>query len=330
MNGMGTLYIDRREVDLRQEGPRLVVYEAGARTGAIPVSHLERVVVYRRAVVDTAVLGALAEGGVGFVVVNQRRPERTVHLIGRSHNDVGRRLAQFARFREEDWRLGWSVRLIAHKLRAQRRVLLRALAERPDARRALTAAARALEERLASLRAPGEGLTRGAVRGIEGAGAAAYFRGFTALFPDSLGFKGRNRRPPRDPVNACLSLGYTLLHAEAVVAAHAAGLEPLLGFYHEPAFGRDSLAADLIEPLRPKVDVWVWGLFRRRDLRAESFRQDRGACLLDKEGREVFYRQWEPAARPLRRALRRHANLLARALAHEGEAFLVEEEDDEA
>jgi CRISPR-associated protein Cas1 len=326
---MGTLYIDRREVDLRQEGPRLVIFEAGERTGAIPVVHLERVVVYRRAVVDTAVLGSLAEHGVGFVVVNQRRPERTVHLTGRSHNDVGRRLAQYARFREEEWRLRWSVRLVGHKLRAQRRLLARAIGERPDERRALTAAVRSLDERIATLRAPGGAPTRGVVRGIEGAGAAAYFRGLVALLPDSLGFRGRNRRPPRDPVNACLSLGYTLLHAEAVVAAHAAGLEPLLGFYHEPAFGRASLAADLIEPLRPKVDAWVWGLFRRRDLRAEAFRHDRGACLLDKDGREVFYRQWEPAARPLRRALRRHASLLARALAREGESFLVEEEEDD-
>jgi CRISPR-associated protein Cas1 len=327
---MGTLYIDRREVELRQEGPRLVIVEAGARTGAIPVSHLDRVVVYRRAVVDTAVLGALAESGVGFVVVNQRRPERTVQLTGRSHNDVGRRLAQYAHFHDADWRLRWSVRLVAHKLRAQRRLLMHALDERPDERRVLTVAVRGLEDRLASLTEASGARTRGAVRGIEGAGAAAYFRGLVALFPDSLGFQGRNRRPPRDPVNACLSLGYTLLHAEAVVAAHAAGLEPLLGFYHEPAFGRASLAADLIEPLRPKVDLWVWGLFRRRDLRAEAFRRDRGACLLDKEGREVFYRQWEPAAQPLRRALRRHASLLARALAREGESFLVDEEDDEA
>ena len=327
---MGTLYVDRRNVELRQEGPRLLVYEAGERTGAIPVSHLDRVVIYRRAVVDTGVLASLAEHAVGLVVLSPRRPERTAHLVGRTHNDIGRRIAQYARFHDEPWRVRWAAQIVTHKLRAQRRVLGAALRERPDQRHALTTGMRALEERLAALKGAGDGLTRGSVRGLEGAGAAAYFRALTAIFPDAVGFTGRNRRPPRDPVNACLSLAYTLLHAEAVMACHGAGLEPLLGFYHEPAFGRVSLAADLIEPLRPRVDGWTWDLFRSRALRAESFRRERDACLLDKSGREVFYRAWEPFVRPVRRALRRHAGMLARALARDGTVFLAagEEEDE--
>jgi CRISPR-associated protein Cas1 len=64
-------------------------------------------------------------------------------------------------------------------------------------------------------------------------------------------------------VNACLSLGYTLLHFDAVRACHETGLEPYVGFYHEPAFARESLACDFIEALRPKVDEWVWRLLRR-------------------------------------------------------------------
>lgn len=101
------------------------------------------------------------------------------------------------------------------------------------------------------------------------------------MLPPALGFTGRNRRPPRDPANACLSLGYTLLHAEAVTAAQAAGLDPLLGFYHRPAFGRESLASDLIEPLRAEVDAWVAALFRDRALREDHFTRPEspgGAC----------------------------------------------------
>jgi CRISPR-associated protein Cas1 len=326
---MGTLYVDRRDIELRQEGPRVVVYEAGERAGAIPVAHLERVVIYRQARLDTGVLASLAEGGVGVVVLNARRPERTVHLTGRRHNDVARRVAQYRRFLDPEWRLAWSVRLVTHKVRAQRRVLRHALAERPDERHALVTALRGLDARLEALAASSPGSTRDAVRGVEGAAAAGYFKGLTALFAPSLEFTGRNRRPPRDPVNACLSLGYSLLHADAVVAAHAAGLDPLLGFYHEPAFGRDSLAADLIEPLRPKVDAWVWGLFRTRALRPEAFRRDKGACLLDKAGRQVFYPAWEGTAPALRRALRRHAGLLARALARDGAALIEPCEEEE-
>jgi CRISPR-associated endonuclease Cas1 len=100
-----------------------------------------------------------------------------------------------------------------------------------------------------------------------------------AVMPPALQFTGRNRRPPRDPVNACLSLGYTLLHAQAVQACAVAGLDPLLGFYHRPAFGRESLASDLIEALRPAVDLWVWELVRSRTLLEDHFSHARPRCL---------------------------------------------------
>jgi CRISPR-associated protein Cas1 len=99
-----------------------------------------------------------------------------------------------------------------------------------------------------------------------------------------------------------------------VRAAHGAGLDPLLGFYHEPAYGRESLACDLIEPLRPRLDGWVWGLFRERRLRAEDFVMDKGACLLAKEGRQTFYAGYEYWVPPLRRYLRRECYRLANGL----------------
>ena len=84
-----------------------------------------------------------------------------------------------------------------------------------------------------------------------------------------------------------------MLHAQAVQACTIAGLDPLLGFYHRPAFGRESLASDLIEPLRPALDLWVWELLRSRTLREEHFNHDKGACLLGKTGRQMFYADWE-------------------------------------
>ncbi|MEZ5581400.1 MAG: CRISPR-associated endonuclease Cas1 [Candidatus Competibacteraceae bacterium] len=109
-------------------------------------------------------------------------------------------------------------------------------------------------------------------------------------------------------------MGYTLLHFEAVRAAYGAGLDPLLGFFHEPAYGRESLACDLVEPLRPRLDAWVWQQFRQRHLREEHFLQDKGACLLDKTGRQHFYAGYEFWAPPVRRYLRRQSYRLARFL----------------
>ena len=118
---------------------------------------------------------------------------------------------------------------------------------------------------------------------MEGAAQAAYFRAYCSLFAEALAFNGRNRRPPRDPVNACLSLGYTLVHFEAARAAYAAGLDPFLGFFHEIAFGRESLACDLMEPVRPLVDAWLWEMFRSR-IASRAFQPGQGSMPARKDG----------------------------------------------
>jgi CRISPR-associated protein Cas1 len=124
-------------------------------------------------------------------------------------------------------------------------------------------------------------------------------------------------------------LAYTLLHLQAVSACQSAGIDPLLGFYHRPAIGRESMASDLIEPLRPAVDLWVWELLRIQALREEHFSTQNGACLLGKAGRAIFYTQWERNSPALRRWLRLQTQQLARQLRGQGMAWL-QDSDDEA
>ncbi len=152
------------------------------------------------------------------------------------------------------------------------------------------------------------------LRGLEGAAAAAFFEGFTLLFAPALGFEGRRRRPPPDPVNACLSLGYTVLHAEATGAARTAGLDPMLGGFHEPSYGQDALSSDLIEPLRPAVDAWVWAMFRSQTLRPEHFRLQDDACFLQHHAQEVFYEAFHQKLRVWRRVLRLYARRFTQLL----------------
>src|SRR5690606_21964413 len=87
--------------------------------------------------------------------------------------------------------------------------------------------------------------------GIEGTAARAYFRAFSGMLKAEVGgefqFDRRNRRPPTDPINAFLSFCYSALARETTMAAQSVGLDPLLGFYHRPHFGRPSLALDLME-----------------------------------------------------------------------------------
>ncbi|MGX2040870.1 CRISPR-associated endonuclease Cas1 [Methylocaldum sp. MU1018] len=311
---MGTLYLDRKDIEIRCEGRHLCLYEAGSRRATIPLNVVERVVVRGQATLSTGALGLLAEEGVGLLVLSGRQGRAAAILHGKKHGDTARRIAQYRWHHDDEFRLPWSRRLVALKLKAQARLLRSALQVRPDCRKPLTDGIARLERALATVDDAAR-LVR--LQGIEGAAAAAYFAGFTPLFPASLGFTGRNRRPPKDPVNAALSLAYTLLHFEAVNACHAAGLDPCVGFYHEPAYSRESLASDLIEPLRPRVDRWVWRLFAERILRADSFATEADRCLLKKAGREIFYARYEIFVRPLRGLLRRYSLLIARRLIEE-------------
>jgi CRISPR-associated protein Cas1 len=209
----------------------------------VPLHLLERIVLRSNVRVESSALARLADSGIALAAFGGRIGDKLAMVHGHCHNDGARRIGQYRRYDDPDWQRRWAHRLVLAKLNRQRRLLARGLAERADLRHPLTTALAALDGAIARILAdPFLGVV--SLRGIEGAAAAAYFKGFCALFPASLDFTGRNRRPPRDPVNAVLSLGYTLLHAEAVRAAYGAGLDPIIGYYHRLDFGRDSLASD--------------------------------------------------------------------------------------
>lgn len=309
-DGMSTLYIDRKDIELRHAGGVLELYEPKGRRGSVPLARLERVVLHGRVTLSTSVIGALVRAGASVALLGGRRSRYLATCIGKTHNDVRRRLGQFDAYRNNAARVAWARELVAAKVGAQQRLLQRAMAARPDQRRALFRGDAHLAVALAGL-SSGREFTVAQLLGIEGAAAASYFRAYAGLFPPSLGFKARRRRPPPDPVNACLSFAYTLLHVEAVSVIHAAGLDPMLGLYHQPAHGRESFAADVIEPFRPHVDEWVWQQFRKRVFTKQGFRQEDGAVLLSKTARMRFYEHFNPFGQAVRRLLRREVHRVA-------------------
>ncbi|MCX8521406.1 MAG: CRISPR-associated endonuclease Cas1 [Rhodoferax sp.] len=327
---MALLLLDRAHLEIKAEGQALALYEAGERRGTFPVKLVDRCVIHgMQTRLDTGVLLKLAEAGASVVLMSPRQIRRVAILLGPAHNDAGIKLAQSRWVLDDDRCREWSTAIVRAKLSRQLRCLRHWSDQRPDARKPLWDAMHTVQASLQQLPQKSPYPALSSLRGIEGAAARAHFAGLAAVLPPSLGFSGRNRRPPRDPVNACLSLAYTLLHVQAIQACHGAGLDPLLGFYHRPAIGRESLASDLIEPLRVAVDHWIWDMLRQRILRSEDFTLDKGACLLGKTGRSTFYAQWERAHHGWKRWLRRHAQALARELRQEGNTWLMRDEADE-
>ncbi len=202
---------------------------------------------------DTGLLYYLAMAGVGVLMLGRGR-DKIAMIQGALGKDAERRSLQISLQQKKGWCVSWSTKLILHKLLSQRRLLNKAQIRRPDARKPLMEAQKQLQSIQLTLQESAETCSLDRLLGFEGAAARAYFSALSVTFPKTFNFTERNRRPPRDPVNACLSLGYTLLHGEAVVACYARGLDPYVGFYHVTVHGRESLAADLIEPLRTRVD----------------------------------------------------------------------------
>lgn len=296
---MSSLYIDRRGVELEADGEALVFRENGERIGTVPLAPLSRVYLRGDVRLQSSLLGKLGERGIGVIILSGRKAEPTM-LMARPHNDAGRRIAQYRLSLDEAFCLEFARGIVERKLATQRDFLAARREHDLEHRYELTLALRKLDGISAQI---GEKQTIAALRGVEGAGAAAYFEGLAAIAPPRLKFHQRNRRPPRDPLNALLSLGYTMLHSEAVLALHGAGLDPFIGFFHQLDFGRESLACDVVEALRVKVDKFSLDLFRNDTLRVEDFSTTESGCLLGKNGRTKFYGAWEMLAEKLRKQL---------------------------
>ena len=309
---MSTLYLDHKNMQLAVEGQTLVARIEDQRQRPIPLSLLERVVVSASVSLQSRVLMALAERGIVVAFISPRKASLQAVLLGRAHNQANIRLGQYQCTQDRVWRLDFSIGLVDAKLKAGVRLLEEAAAARADCRKALLSAATSIQA-IRPLLKVCEHLDQ--LRGFEGAAARLFFGAYRLLFAPGLGFEGRKRRPPPDPVNATLSLAYTLLHVRAVQLAYAAGLDPMLGFFHEPVHGRESLACDLVEPWRPCIERWVWEQFRAREFRAERFQSGaNGGCFLDKPGRAQFYAAFERMVKPVHRAIRLQTYTVRRLL----------------
>src|SRR5207302_2879269 len=216
------------------------------------------------------------------------------------------RMEQFRLARDEAMCLSLAQQFVHGKILNHRTLLMRNHLEPP-------------ESIIAKLkRASEDALGAGSIEellGIEGAAASQYFQQFSGMvkIADELAapaeqrsandtkqlafnfnFANRNRRPPTDPVNAMLSLAYSMLTKDCTLAALAVGFDPYVGFYHQPRFGRPALALDVMEEFRPLVaESAVLTAINTRYLSANDFVQAGRAVNLSAAGRKLFFQCYE-------------------------------------
>ena len=290
------LHVQTPRARLRKSGERLVVDVEGKKT-EVPLVEVSDVAIYGPASVTTPALHSLMREEIpvswftsgGWFVG---------HTVGTGHRNVTVREAQYRAAFEERRCLDMARGLVRAKVRNSRTFLRRnwraAKGEGTEKDRALGRLKRIATE--AETAANVQQLL-----GVEGEGAAIYFRFFDRMLAPSTGaeveqfsFATRNRRPPTDPVNAMLSLAYALLTRVFTNVASSVGLDPYLGFYHRPRHGRPALALDLMEPFRPIVaDSSVVQVINNGEVRPPHFVWNGNACALKPAGRRAFIAAFE-------------------------------------
>ncbi|WP_342377068.1 type I-C CRISPR-associated endonuclease Cas1c [Myxococcus stipitatus] len=294
---LNTLFITLEGARLNKEGERVVVTLHDEKKAEVPLRHLRSVVCLARAWMTPELLESCVEAGihVSFFGMTGRFLARVEGLPG---GNVLLRRAQFRAADDGARTLEIARAVVVGKLGNARQFLMHARRDAVEERKpVLEEAVRRLSGHLRALERA-EDLEQ--VRGLEGIAARDYFEVFPSLLKGEarrFTFDGRNRRPPRDPLNALLSFGYALLAQDCAGALAGVGLDPAVGFLHEDRPGRLSLALDLMEELRaPVVDRLVFSLVNRGQLKPEDFKTEAaGGVLLRDEARKAFLVAYQSA-----------------------------------
>jgi len=250
---MPPLYVVQQGAKLSVNNRRLQVARDEEVLLLAPLGQVSEVVLFGNIGLTTPAIDALLDQATGVTILSQRGEYRG-RLVGELTPHVPLRRAQYRRLDDPGFVLAMAQGFVAAKLSHSRALLQRHNRELgdPDIAGAVDAIGQALAATPRKIGLP-------ALRGVEGAGTAAYFRGFRRLFGPEWQFERRERRPPPDPVNVLLSLGYTLLAQAAAGAVQTAGLDPYAGFLHDFVYNRPALGLDLMEEFRAVVDgVVLW------------------------------------------------------------------------
>ena len=260
-----------REVELRQ----------------MPLRDLDRVIAIESVQFTSEALGALLRADVPITFLSYNGQFLGSFQPATNHHGHSR-LRQFQCQQDNAFTLAMGGRIVSAKIYNQRRVIQRMAANRSQG----MAAELTRMEQMLSAASRCQSIDE--LRGCEGAASARYFQLWATFLPSAFPFERRSRRPPHNPVNACLSFGSTLLYNEAAAAIHAHGLDPALGLIHSTENGRWSLALDLMEPFRPVLaEALALDLFTHQILNAKHFEPQQGGIYLTKDGRAKFILQYE-------------------------------------
>ena len=264
---METVYVVEPGAYLQKSGNALNIMKDKQLLQAIPAKDLEKLILAGYVSMSGSVMNFLISNRVETVFVTPTGKFRARLMID-EHKHVALRKAQYLKLSEDAFGRKIMKVLVRGKLDNMAALMLRRASDyKDDTLRNAAIGLKALARNMQS------DLSRDAIRGIEGAGSRIYFSVFSRMIRnEAFYFKGRNRRPPLDPVNALLSFAYTLLTNEVLSAIKTVGMDPYMGSLHEISYGRPSLACDLVEEYRSIIaDRLVLKLLNQKMVKPDDF-----------------------------------------------------------
>ncbi len=283
------LYVQEQGASVGKDGQRLAIRKSGEVLTHARIKDVDHLVLNGGVSISPHAIHALCEAGIPIVHLSRGSWFYGI-TQGFGLRNAFDRAAQFDSARDPQRCLAFAREVVRAKCSNQRTFLLRNARPRPPT---------VGREMAALLRKVPHAQDVDELLGLEGALGAVYFAHLAALlrprdFEAEWDFRNRNRRPPRDPVNAMLSFGYALLTKECTVALSTTGLDPWWGLFHRPRHGRPALALDLMEEFRPLVvDSAVVTAINTGMVTSRDFVRTAQACVLDSSGRKAFIRAYE-------------------------------------
>jgi len=315
------VYVQAQGAMLRLDGERLIVQTKGEHAVETRLTNTSHVALYGNVHVSTPAIRKLLDHGIPLLFFSYGGWFNG-QATGHDSKNVELRLAQYSASQDRERCLKLARGFVASKI-LNCRTLLRRNHSNPDAV--------SLSELKQLARKARDAESIESLLGIEGTAARRYFGDFSGMLKgastEDFDLDGRNRRPPRDPINALLSFCYSLLTKELSLAVRSVGLDGMLGFYHQPHFGRPSLALDLMEEFRPVIaDSVVIGAINNGIVQRADFVRAAGAVALSQPARKRLILSFERRMDQLvthpvfdyrisyRRVLEVQARLLSRVL----------------
>jgi CRISPR-associated endonuclease Cas1/CRISPR-associated protein Cas4 len=322
------LYVQEHGARVGLDGETLAVRSRDGKVLSAPLYNTSQVSLLGNAQISTQALRKLMNLGipVSFFTFGGWFVGRAT---GHDTNNVELRIAQYKTAGRAPFCLRISRSLVDSKIRNSRTLLRRNASTDVDP---------ALAELRRHARKAREAESIASLLGLEGSAARLYFQNFSAMLKgselDAFDLAGRNRRPPQDPINALLSLAYSLLTKDVAIALGHVGLDPLLGYYHQPRFGRPALALDLMEEFRPLIaDSVVVTAINTKVVGPRDFNVTPVGTSLKANARRSFIAAYERRMKQLvthplfgyrlsyRRVLELQARLLARHILGELDSY---------